>query len=961
MKTPDFQMRPLKTAESTPFVFASILLSWAVVAYGQPAPAAAGRLPSRPADETIMLTPFEVIGDPTDSYQALNTNSLVGVSRALANLPITADIFSEQAIKDLAVTSPFELLNFFAAGVGAAQPMGAAVGEGQISGGGIGGSFSMRGIAMGSARLNALFSADAAAYLDAYDTFRVEIIRGPQSLLYGAGSPAGVINVSTKQPLFGAKFAEVAVQSDNSGTARGTLDLNVSSGLAGRPFALRFNVVSMGKRYWRDILRTDTEGVALAIASRPFDSLLISAEVAQTHRLDVLLGRQVTLNDPTSPYTGMQLPVILANGNAGNILNGQLTWQNVNSLLGDFNSNNRKLRRGQIAANLKINNWLSAQMQLGRFYMPTRTGQSASAFSLVAPTVAANTTKEWAVATNMQFIRTQPVERAIRATLAADFNIWRAGTAQLVIGAEQRVSDGFTYYERFYKTDSGGNIIVNQSLISNADNGRTVMPVTYIPVTSSLHGLWTNNTREIVDGQGNLYKLAPMGLRNISPPTATNPFGVSAASFNWTQTQVRSKGFFGVLLNSWFNRRLDTLLGYRAEKYEQDFIQTAGRREDNRPTGNLGAVYHFNSAWSLYASYSVNFQPPATTRLDYKNDLLPAGRGKGLEGGLKFDLFGGRLAGSLGAYRVEQQNQVGNVATTVVSLTDPVGINGQLAKSQAFSYFYNNRAKGVELTLTAKPTKNSRVQFGWAHSGGESATDVTIPLHYNDQFNVNAAGQVSYSDGTVFAVRSDPRDAASPLLPLTITMMKDRSNPYYAVLDPANGRITNAATLGLTNPLPNGATIGSGKVGLPISAHQLGFVPPGGDVAVVTRGGEKTTGYPVTSASFTGNYTFAEGALSGVSCGASIMGLFDQRAYYYSTVAGARILQKWGDRVLLNPFVSYSRKLSTRLIWSLQFNVNNAFDSFTTQRYPSLTTGAIQWAAYSNDPRTWSITSRVRF
>jgi len=91
------------------------------------------------------------------------------------------------------------------------------------------------------------------------------------------------------------------------------------------------------------------------------------------------------------------------------------------------------------------------------------------------------------------------------------------------------------------------------------------------------------------------------------------------------------------------------------------------------------------------------------------------------------------------------------------------------------------------------------------------------------------------------------------------------------------------------------------------------------------------------------------------------MGLFDQRAYYYSTVAGTRILQKWGDRVLLNPFVSYSRKLSARLVWSVQLNVNNAFDSFTTQRYPSLTTGAIQWAAYSNDPRTWSITSRVKF
>jgi len=44
-------------------------------------------------------------------------------------------------------------------------------------------------------------------------------------------------------------------------------------------------------------------------------------------------------------------------------------------------------------------------------------------------------------------------------------------------------------------------------------------------------------------------------------------------------------------------------------------------------------------------------------------------------------------------------------------------------------------------------------------------------------------------------VRPTPGNAATPLIPLTLAMMKDRRSPYFAQLDPASGRILNASAL----------------------------------------------------------------------------------------------------------------------------------------------------------------------
>jgi iron complex outermembrane receptor protein len=60
--------------------------------------------------------------------------------------------------------------------------------------------------------LRQIFGYDPVARPDVYTFDRVEILRGPSSVLYGAGGSGGVVNATSKRPQFGAPKGEIAVQ-----------------------------------------------------------------------------------------------------------------------------------------------------------------------------------------------------------------------------------------------------------------------------------------------------------------------------------------------------------------------------------------------------------------------------------------------------------------------------------------------------------------------------------------------------------------------------------------------------------------------------------------------------------------------------------------------------------------------------------------------------------------------------
>ena len=85
------------------------------------------------------------------------------------------------------------------------------------------------------------FRDDSPYYRDLGNVERIEVLRGPASVLYGRGSGGGLVNRASKKPRFGRDVGEVSLAAGSYGYLRGTFDIGRSSG---DDFAWRFNAAS---------------------------------------------------------------------------------------------------------------------------------------------------------------------------------------------------------------------------------------------------------------------------------------------------------------------------------------------------------------------------------------------------------------------------------------------------------------------------------------------------------------------------------------------------------------------------------------------------------------------------------------------------------------------------------------------------------------------------------------------
>src|SRR4051812_20561449 len=159
-------------------------------------------VPSAANEEAITLTPFEVVMDKGDGYDATNTNSITGTNLSLAKVPVTADIYNRQLMDDLGFSDISHLLSEFT-GLGIAAPGADGTARGALSGdGGNIGIAKIRGISGGAGKRDGLLRATS-GFLESFATERVEVIRGPQSLIYGSSDTGGLTNLVTKSASLG--------------------------------------------------------------------------------------------------------------------------------------------------------------------------------------------------------------------------------------------------------------------------------------------------------------------------------------------------------------------------------------------------------------------------------------------------------------------------------------------------------------------------------------------------------------------------------------------------------------------------------------------------------------------------------------------------------------------------------------------------------------------------------------
>jgi outer membrane receptor protein involved in Fe transport len=197
------------------------------VALAQTAPSSSN--PRADEEETLVLSPFEVSAEQENNgYETSATLAGNRLNTDLKDLGTSLSIYNTQFLKDIGATDSRSLLKY---------TLGTEIGgiNGNYSGSG-GGTSPDRDASYlrpeSTNRVRGLVSADTTRDLyltsipwDSYNVEAVDIQRGPNAILFGQGSPGGVINTRGKQASY-RNLGELNIRFDEYGSFRGSLDVN---------------------------------------------------------------------------------------------------------------------------------------------------------------------------------------------------------------------------------------------------------------------------------------------------------------------------------------------------------------------------------------------------------------------------------------------------------------------------------------------------------------------------------------------------------------------------------------------------------------------------------------------------------------------------------------------------------------------------------------------------------------
>lgn len=221
------------------------------------------------APSTITANAFVERADgPVDGYRATRSATGTKTDTALRDLPQSIQVVSRQVLDDQQINN-----------LGDALTNVSSVQRGNTHGGSSE-SFVIRGFkattyAVDGMLINPLVSRPE-ALRDLANVERIEVLKGPASVLYGRGNPGGLINLVTRQPSFTPE-AEVKAQAGTYDFYR--LEANASGPLdeAGT-LAGRMTVATQTDRGFRDTFRDSKRTyVAPTLRWEPTDSTRVDA------------------------------------------------------------------------------------------------------------------------------------------------------------------------------------------------------------------------------------------------------------------------------------------------------------------------------------------------------------------------------------------------------------------------------------------------------------------------------------------------------------------------------------------------------------------------------------------------------------------------------------------------------------------------------------------------------------
>jgi iron complex outermembrane receptor protein len=188
--------------------------------------AARAQNPSSPApagDDVVRLSEFQVSSSADKGYRAGNSVSATRIDTPIKDLPFAISAFTQQFITDVGARDLFDVVQY--------APSVTSSGREFNAGNAV---YTIRGFDQ-TPQHNGFVGE---GYIDTVSVERVEVVKGPSSVLYGQVAPGGTVNYITKRP--GTKASTtVNAQAGTQSFWRTTVDVNQP--LVGKNLLFRFN------------------------------------------------------------------------------------------------------------------------------------------------------------------------------------------------------------------------------------------------------------------------------------------------------------------------------------------------------------------------------------------------------------------------------------------------------------------------------------------------------------------------------------------------------------------------------------------------------------------------------------------------------------------------------------------------------------------------------------------------
>ncbi|WP_404423314.1 TonB-dependent receptor plug domain-containing protein [Nibricoccus sp. IMCC34717] len=301
-------------AMSALLIAASICMT-ASTAFAQAAPAAsptstpaAANTPSTSEaseEDVVELSPFTVTGEEDQGYRARDTLAGSRIRTSLDDVGSATSVLTKKFLQDTGSRNAEQAL-VYAVNTEVAGQSGNFSGVGTTNS--VSNVFQNEGNTVQATRVRGLAAADnlrdfyrTSIPWDSYNVSRVDLQRGPNSVLFGIGSPAGIINSTINLASYrDGGQAEFVV--DNYGTARVSADYNKT--ILKNQLAIRVSALNDKTKYRQEPAYKNDK--RLFLAGR-WDSNLLRIEGAKTTIRFNFEAGDIERNDPTAltPLDGL--------------------------------------------------------------------------------------------------------------------------------------------------------------------------------------------------------------------------------------------------------------------------------------------------------------------------------------------------------------------------------------------------------------------------------------------------------------------------------------------------------------------------------------------------------------------------------------------------------------------------------------------------------------------------------